>query len=46
MRFDEYRAMDATALAQAVRDGETTPSELLDVAQRRLEKEMEPVLCL
>lgn len=37
MRFDEYRAMDATALAQAVRTGETTPAELLAVAQRRSE---------
>jgi amidase len=36
MHFEEYRAMDATALAQAIRDKHTTPAEILQVAQKRL----------
>ena len=35
MNLDEYRSLDATALAAAVRDGETSPDELLALAKER-----------
>lgn len=37
MRHDEYLEHDATALADLVRDGEVTPTELLEVALTRIE---------
>lgn len=38
MRFEEYRRHDATALAAAVRQGEVTPTELLEIAIARAEQ--------
>ncbi|EKF21830.1 amidase family protein [Mycolicibacterium hassiacum DSM 44199] len=35
MRFDEYRAHDATGLARLIADNEVTPGELLRLAQER-----------
>ncbi len=37
MTHDEYRARDATALAELVRSGEVTATELLEVALERIE---------
>ena len=38
MKFDEYRRLDATALAQLVARRQVTADELLDVAMARLEQ--------
>lgn len=43
MRFDEYRDLDATSLAAAVRAGEVTPAELLTLARERA-REVNPAL--
>ena len=37
MRIDEYRSFDALGLAELVKAGEVTSSELLDVARRQAE---------
>jgi amidase len=36
MRFDEYRALDATAMVAGVKSGEFSAQELLDAAARRM----------
>lgn len=38
MKYPEYREHDAVALAESVRNGETTPGELLDAATARAEQ--------
>lgn len=43
MDFAEYRRLDATAMAQGIRDGDFTAAELLAAASKRL-REVNPVL--
>lgn len=43
MNFEEYRRLDATALAQLVASGQVTPTELLDTAMARLDQ-VNPIL--
>lgn len=43
MRFDEYRAHDATGLAQLVASGDVTAAELVEVAIARA-REVDPTL--
>lgn len=43
LTFEEYRAHDALGLAELVKKGDTTPSELLETAIRRVE-EVNPAL--
>ncbi|MDP4014433.1 MAG: amidase [Candidatus Nanopelagicales bacterium] len=43
MKFTEYRGLDASAMAEALRDGDTTPQELLDAARARL-SEVNPTI--
>ncbi|MDA9912934.1 amidase [Candidatus Nanopelagicales bacterium] len=38
MKFTEYQAMDATALAQALASGDLTATDVLETAQRRLQR--------
>ncbi len=47
MRFDEYVQHDATSLANLVRQGEVSPSELLDAALARADdtRELNAIVC-
>ena len=38
MKFSEYRAMDATAMAKGIKDKQFTPEELLEAAHTRMEQ--------
>ena len=46
MGFEQYRSYDATGLAQLVRNGEVTPSELLEIAIARSEAVNPQINCM